>query len=218
MPGVLVAGRVVRAVTADQAEHWIEEGIITGGMIPKVRSAIQAVQGGVAQAVITNLAGVQEGSGTGVIGRHDDAVALDPNQSAAGSSHKERGSMQATINTQEIIDNEHDYVLGVYSRPPFVLDRGEGSTLYDTEGNAYLDCCAGIAVNALGYNDAGIAQAMQEAVGHRRVACQQPLSHRAPCPVGQAAVRDQLCRQGAFWPDRGRCQRRRVQVCPPLCP
>ena len=68
VPGILVAGRVVRAVTADQAEKWIEEGIITGGMIPKVRSAIHAVQGGVAQAVITNIAGVQEGSGTGVIG------------------------------------------------------------------------------------------------------------------------------------------------------
>jgi acetylglutamate kinase len=68
VPGILVAGRVVRAVTADQAEQWIEEGIITGGMIPKVRSATYAVQNGVAQAVITNIAGVQEGSGTGVIG------------------------------------------------------------------------------------------------------------------------------------------------------
>lgn len=67
VPGVLVADRVVRAVTAKQAEGWIEEGIIYGGMIPKVRSAIEAVQNGVAQAVITNLAGVQEGSGTGVI-------------------------------------------------------------------------------------------------------------------------------------------------------
>ncbi|MCC6455449.1 MAG: acetylglutamate kinase [Caldilineaceae bacterium] len=68
VPGILVAGRVARAVTADQAEQWIEEGIITGGMIPKVRSAIHAVQNGVAQAVITNIGGVQEGSGTGVIG------------------------------------------------------------------------------------------------------------------------------------------------------
>ena len=68
VPGILVAGRVVRAVTADQAEQWIEEGIITGGMIPKVRSATHAVANGVAQAVITNIAGVQEGSGTGVIG------------------------------------------------------------------------------------------------------------------------------------------------------
>jgi acetylglutamate kinase len=68
VPGILVAGRVARAVTADQAEQWIEEGIITGGMIPKVRSAIHAVQNGVAQAVITNIGGVQEGGGTGVIG------------------------------------------------------------------------------------------------------------------------------------------------------
>jgi acetylglutamate kinase len=68
VPGVLVANRVVRAVTATQADQWIEEGIITGGMIPKVRSAIEAVRNGVPQAVITNLAGVQEGSGTGIIG------------------------------------------------------------------------------------------------------------------------------------------------------
>ena len=68
VPGILVAGRVIRAVTAGQAESWIEEGIIFGGMIPKVRSAIEAVRGGVAQAVITNLAGVQDGTGTGIIG------------------------------------------------------------------------------------------------------------------------------------------------------
>lgn len=68
VPGIMVAGRVVRAVTATQAEQWIEEGIITGGMIPKVRSATEAVRSGVAQAVITNLAGVQEDSGTGIVG------------------------------------------------------------------------------------------------------------------------------------------------------
>lgn len=68
VPGVLIAGRVARAVTADQAEAWIAEGTISGGMVPKVRSAIAAVRQGVAQAVITNIAGVQEGSGTGIIG------------------------------------------------------------------------------------------------------------------------------------------------------
>ncbi len=66
--GVMVAGRIVRAITARQAEDWIEEGVIFGGMIPKVRSAVEAVGNGVAQAVITNLAGVQEGSGTSVLG------------------------------------------------------------------------------------------------------------------------------------------------------
>jgi acetylglutamate kinase len=68
VPGILVAGRVVRVVSARQAEEWIAEGIIFGGMAPKVRSAVEAVQNGVAQAVITNLAGVQDGTGTGVVG------------------------------------------------------------------------------------------------------------------------------------------------------
>jgi acetylglutamate kinase len=68
VPGILIAQRVVRAVTADQAEAWISNGSINGAMVPKVRSAIQAVRSGVAQAVITNLAGIQEGSGTGIIG------------------------------------------------------------------------------------------------------------------------------------------------------
>jgi acetylglutamate kinase len=68
VPGVLVATRVVRAITAEQAEAWIEEGIIHGGMIPKTRSAVAAVRRGVAQSVITNLAGVQEGSGTSILG------------------------------------------------------------------------------------------------------------------------------------------------------
>jgi acetylornithine/N-succinyldiaminopimelate aminotransferase len=68
-----------------------------------------------------------------------------------------------SINTQEVIQNEQDYVLGVYSRPPFVLARGQGSTVYDSEGKAYLDCVAGIAVNVLGYSDPGVNQAIAEA-------------------------------------------------------
>ena len=68
VPGVLIADRVVRAVTADQVEGWIADGNVFGGMVPKVRSAIEAVRQGVAQAVITNIAGVLEESGTGIIG------------------------------------------------------------------------------------------------------------------------------------------------------
>ncbi|MCO5213359.1 MAG: acetylornithine/succinylornithine family transaminase [Caldilinea sp.] len=68
------------------------------------------------------------------------------------------------MNAQEIVELEQSHVLGVYGRAPFVLARGEGSTLYDSEGRAYLDCVAGIAVNALGYNDAGVAQAMGESL------------------------------------------------------
>lgn len=67
------------------------------------------------------------------------------------------------MDKQSIIEMEQQYVLGVYSRPPFVLASGKGSTLYDTDGKAYIDCVAGIAVNSLGYDDPGVKQAIVEA-------------------------------------------------------
>lgn len=55
-------------------------------------------------------------------------------------------------------------LLGTYRQPPTQLVRGTGMTLYDADGNAYLDFTSGIGVNALGYGDAGIADAMMRAI------------------------------------------------------
>ena len=44
-----------------------------------------------------------------------------------------------------------DHILGVYNRAPLAFERGEGVRLWSTEGEAYLDCVAGIAVDALGH-------------------------------------------------------------------
>ncbi len=44
-----------------------------------------------------------------------------------------------------------DNLLGVYSRAPVVVDRGEGVWLYDAEGNRWLDCVMGIATDGLGH-------------------------------------------------------------------
>lgn len=63
----------------------------------------------------------------------------------------------------DIIQMEHDYLLPVYSRPDIVFTEGRGSTLYDSHGRAYLDCAAGIAVNALGYADPELTQVAQQA-------------------------------------------------------
>lgn len=65
--------------------------------------------------------------------------------------------------TQEIIQLESEYLVQTYKRPPFVITRGQGVMLYDAEDNEYLDMVAGIAVNALGYADPGMIQAIQEA-------------------------------------------------------
>ena len=55
-------------------------------------------------------------------------------------------------------------ILGTYKRAPVEFVRGNGVYLYDAEGKAYLDFVAGIAVNALGYEDARLKEAMHAAV------------------------------------------------------
>ncbi|MEO7911470.1 MAG: aspartate aminotransferase family protein [Roseiflexaceae bacterium] len=64
------------------------------------------------------------------------------------------------MSADDAIANEQNYMLQTYQRPDFVLDRGEGVYLFDTAGRRYLDCVAGIAVNALGYGDPDVARAI----------------------------------------------------------
>ena len=45
-----------------------------------------------------------------------------------------------------------DNYMNTFTRYPIVFDYGQGSILYDTEGKAYIDFLAGIAVNTLGYS------------------------------------------------------------------
>lgn len=55
-------------------------------------------------------------------------------------------------------------ILATYDRAPMQFVRGEGVELIDSEGKRYLDFSSGIAVNALGYGDAGIARAISAAL------------------------------------------------------
>ncbi|GAA5925898.1 aspartate aminotransferase family protein [Sporobolomyces koalae] len=52
--------------------------------------------------------------------------------------------------------------LNTYSRPPFILARGKGCKVYDTTDREYLDFSGGIAVNALGHADEGVAKVVEE--------------------------------------------------------
>jgi len=53
-----------------------------------------------------------------------------------------------------------DHLMGVYSRTPLAFERGEGVRLYTEDGEEYLDCLAGIAVNALGHNHPVLVDAL----------------------------------------------------------
>lgn len=66
---------------------------------------------------------------------------------------------QTTL-TDEILQDESTYMVQTYKRPPFMLVHGDGMTLFDSEGNAYTDWVAGIAVNIFGYNDLGVQRAL----------------------------------------------------------
>ena len=55
-------------------------------------------------------------------------------------------------------------LLSTYKRAPMEFVRGEGVELIDADGKRYLDFASGIAVNSLGYGDAGIAAAISEAL------------------------------------------------------
>jgi acetylornithine/N-succinyldiaminopimelate aminotransferase len=55
-----------------------------------------------------------------------------------------------------------DHIMAVYSRTPLAFERGVGARLYTTDGDAYLDCMAGIAVNALGHANPKLVQVLKD--------------------------------------------------------
>lgn len=56
--------------------------------------------------------------------------------------------------------------LPTYGRFPIVPVRGEGSRLWDEEGNSYLDFCMGIAVCSLGHCHPKVVSALREQAGN----------------------------------------------------
>ena len=62
--GVLEDGQVRRTITPAEAHKMIDEEVIFGGMIPKVRTALSILDQGIPKAVITNLKGLRTHGGT----------------------------------------------------------------------------------------------------------------------------------------------------------
>ena len=65
-----------------------------------------------------------------------------------------------------IIDRDRTYVSPSYTRDyPFVIARGEGAVVEDVDGNRFLDCAAGIAVNSTGVSHPEVVAAICEQAG-----------------------------------------------------
>ena len=68
------------------------------------------------------------------------------------------------MKTNEYMEQTEQYVLHTYNRFPLVINHGGGVHLYDTDGKAYLDFAAGIAVYALGYSNDDYKKAVKDQV------------------------------------------------------
>jgi predicted acetylornithine/succinylornithine family transaminase len=60
---------------------------------------------------------------------------------------------------------EGSSVIGTYARQPVEFVRGEGSRLWDDEGNEYLDFLCGISVTSLGHCHPRVVEAVREQAG-----------------------------------------------------
>lgn len=66
------------------------------------------------------------------------------------------------MTSQEIKSLTQSYIMQTYGRFPVAISHGQGATLYDPEGNAYIDFTSGIGVSALGYGNQPWADAITE--------------------------------------------------------
>jgi acetylornithine/N-succinyldiaminopimelate aminotransferase len=60
---------------------------------------------------------------------------------------------------------EREAVMGTYARNPVAFVRGEGTRLWDDEGNEYLDFLGGISVAQLGHCHPAVVEAIREQAG-----------------------------------------------------
>src|ERR1700687_1378318 len=62
-----------------------------------------------------------------------------------------------------LIDRDNTVVSPSYTRGyPLVIERGSGCMVEDVDGNVFLDCAAGIAVNSTGHSHPDVVRAITE--------------------------------------------------------
>jgi predicted acetylornithine/succinylornithine family transaminase len=69
------------------------------------------------------------------------------------------------VSAVKIRSDEARYLMNTYRRPPVVFTHGLGCRLYDSQGRAYLDFLAGIAVNATGYAHPRLVRVIRREAG-----------------------------------------------------
>src|SRR5579884_1230403 len=161
VPGVRDAGgSMLPHLGSSDVERLIAEGVINGGMIPKVRACLEALRGARMAAILDGrtagaLSDLLEDAvaGTIVTDRHHATEAPSTGDDDTPLTRDLGG--EAAVAAREA----HAY-MHTFRREPLVLVRGRGTRVWDETGRRYLDLVAGIAVNVLGHAHPAVATAI----------------------------------------------------------
>ena len=159
---------LIPEISISEAEKLYNEGIISGGMIPKVTCCIEALKKGVKNVVIMD-------------GRVSHSILMELlTNEGAGTMFTEKRDM--TIKEKDL-----NYIAGTYNRFPVVLSHGKGSTVWDENGREYIDMGSGIGVTSFGIAD----DKWQAAVSEQAAKLQHTsnLYYTEPCAV----LAEKLC-------------------------
>ena len=63
---------------------------------------------------------------------------------------------------KSVVEKDNKYVMPTYGRKPLLFTGGKNSSLIDVFGKEYIDCVSGIAVNATGYSNQKLINAIKE--------------------------------------------------------
>ena len=74
------------------------------------------------------------------------------------------GGTGVAVAVADLFDRRDKVVMGTYGRPAVALARGEGTRVWDVDGNEYVDLLAGIAVSVLGHGHPAIGAAVTSQV------------------------------------------------------
>ena len=88
----------------------------------------------------------------------------------------------ADSTTARFVESYAPYLVATYSRPPPVMEKGEGCYLWDIENRRYLDFTGGIAVNSLGHCDPEFTKLLSQQVRYKH---NPAPSHKLTLPPGQ---------------------------------
>ncbi len=159
---------LIPEISISEAETLYREGVISGGMIPKVDCCIEALKRGVENVIVMD-------------GRvsHSILMELLTNEGA--------GTMFTKARDLTIKEKDAAYIAGTYNRFPVVLSHGKGSKIWDESGKEYIDMGSGIGVTSFGIAD----DKWQDAVSAQASKLQHTsnLYYTEPCAV----LAEKLC-------------------------